>query len=91
VLRWVGMVVPVLLLAGTAFAQSPTDLTRMFGAPRRPNVQAATRSEWNKISRPEVGCINDALGQHGARIETLIQRGVMPSDPKTRDIRSDCR
>jgi hypothetical protein len=85
--------VPVLLLAGTssALAQTPNDWTRMFGAPQRPSVQAATRSEWNKISRPEVGCINDALRQHGARIETLIQRGVMPSDPKIRDIRSDCR
>ena len=91
--RWLRMVVPVLLLAGTStgLAQTPTDLTRMFGAPQRPSVQAATRSEWNKISRPEVGCINDALRQHGARIETLIQRGVMPSDPKIRDIRSDCR
>jgi hypothetical protein len=91
--RWLRMVVPVLLLAGTssALAQTPNDLTRMFGAPQRPSVQAATRSEWNKISRPEVGCINDALRQHGARIETLIQRGVMPSDPKIRNIRSDCR
>jgi len=63
----------------------------MFGVPQRPSVQAATRSEWKKISPPEIGCINDALRQHGARIETLIQRGVMPSDPKIRDIRSDCQ
>ena len=91
--RWLGMVVPVLLLAGTSnvFAQSPNDLIRMFGVPQRPGVQAATRSEWKKISPPEIGCINDALRQHGARIETLIQRGVMPSDPKIRDIRSDCQ
>jgi hypothetical protein len=89
---WLRMVVPVLLLAGTpTFAQSPNDLTRMFGAPQRSSVQAATRSEWNKISRPEIGCINGALRQHGARIETLIQRGVMPSDSKIRDIRSDCQ
>jgi hypothetical protein len=87
------MVVPVLLLAGTptAFAQTPNDLSRMLGAPQRPSVQAATRSEWNKISRPEIGCINDALRQHGARIETLIQRGVMPSDPRIGSIRSDCQ
>jgi hypothetical protein len=87
------MVVPVLLLAGTstAFAKTPNDLTRMLGAPQRLSVQAATRSEWNKISRPEIGCINDALRQHGARIETLIQRGVMPSDPRIGTIRSDCQ
>jgi hypothetical protein len=87
------MFVPVLLLAGTstAFAQTPNDLTRMFGAPQHPSVQAATRSEWNKISRPEIGCINGALRQHGARLETLIQRGVMPSDPRIGSIRSDCQ
>jgi hypothetical protein len=87
------IVVPVLLLAGTstAIAQAPNDLTRMLGAPQRPSVQAATRSEWNKVSRPEIGCINDALRQQGARIETLIQRGVMPSDPRIGSIRSDCQ
>jgi hypothetical protein len=91
--RWLRILVPVLLLAGTStpFAQSPNDFTRMFGAPQRPSVQTATRSEWSKISRPEIGCINDALRQHGARIETLIQRGVMPSDPRIRSIRSDCQ
>jgi len=87
------IIVPVLLLAGTstAIAQTPNDLTRMLGAPQRPSVQAATRSEWNKVSRPEIGCINDALRQHGARIETLIQRGVMPSDPRIGSIRFDCQ
>jgi hypothetical protein len=87
------IILPVLLLVGTptAFAQTPNGLTRMFGAPQRPSVQTATRSEWSKISRPEIGCINNALRQHGARIETLIQRGVMPSDPRIGSIRSDCQ
>jgi hypothetical protein len=87
------MVILVLLLAGTsaALAQTPNDLTRMFGAPQRPSIQTATRSEWSKISRPEIGCINNALRQHGAKIETLIQRGVMPSDSRIGTIRSDCQ
>jgi hypothetical protein len=87
------MVAPAFILAGTstAFAQSPNDLNRMFGIPQRAGVQSATRSEWNKIPRLEIGCINDALRQHGARIETLIQRGVMPSDPRIGSIRSNCQ
>jgi hypothetical protein len=91
--RWLGMVVLALISADTSnvFAQSPNNSIRMFGVPQRPGVQAATRSEWKKISPSEIGCINDALRQHGARIETLIQRGVMPSDPKIRNIRSDCQ
>jgi hypothetical protein len=63
----------------------------MFGAPQRASVQAATRSAWNKISHPEIGCIDHALRQHGARVETLIQRGVLPSDPRIDSIRSDCQ
>jgi hypothetical protein len=91
--RWLGVVVPVLLSAGTstAFAQSPNDLSRMFGVPQRASVQAATRSAWNRISGPEIGCINDALRQYGARIETLIQRGVLPADPRIDSIRSNCQ
>jgi hypothetical protein len=87
------MVAPVVILAGTsaAFAQSPNDLNRMFGIPQRASVQAATRSEWNKVSRPEIECINDALRQHGARIENLIQRGVMPSDTRIGSVRSNCQ
>jgi hypothetical protein len=87
------MIVPILILAGTStgFAQRPNDLNRMFGIPQRASVQAATRSAWNRISGPEIGCINDALLEHGARIETLIQRGVMPSDPRIGSIRSNCQ
>jgi hypothetical protein len=85
--------VSVLLFASTstAFGQSPNDLTRMFGVSQRASVQAATRFEWSKVSQPEIRCINNALRRHGARIETLIQRGVLPSDPKIHDIRSNCQ
>src|SRR6516225_4966123 len=91
--RWLGVVAPVVILAGTsaAFAQSPNDLNRMFGIPQRASVQAATRSEWNKISPSEIRCLSDALRKRGASIETLTQRGVKPSDPRIGSIRSSCR
>jgi hypothetical protein len=88
-----GLVAPVCLLAGTAtaFAQIPNDFIRMFGDPQRASAQAATRSEWNKISSSEIGCINAALRQRGASVETLTQRGVKPSDPRIRRIRTNCQ
>src|SRR5499427_3851189 len=91
--RWLGVVAPVVILAGTsaAFAQSPNDLNRMFGIPQRASVQAATRSEWNKISPSEIRCLSDALRKRGASIETLTQRGVKPTDPRIGSIRSSCR
>jgi len=90
--RWLGLVVSVVILAGTstAFTQSSIFI-RKFGTPQRASVQAATRSAWSKISDPEIGCINGALRQNGATIETLIQRGVMPSDPRIGSIRSGCQ
>ena len=55
--RWLGILVPLVMLAGTstAFAQSRNDLTRTFSIPQRPSVQAATRPEWSKISPLEIG------------------------------------
>jgi hypothetical protein len=87
------MVAPVCLLAGTstAFAQIPNNFIGTLGVPRSAAVQAATRSEWNKISPSEIGCINAALRQRGASVETLTQRGVKPSDPRIGSIRSNCQ
>jgi hypothetical protein len=90
--RWLGMVAPICLLAGSsAFAQSPNNFIGTFGVPRSATVQAATRSEWNKISPSESGCITGVLRKRGASIETLTQRGVKPSDPRIGSIRSNCR
>jgi hypothetical protein len=82
-----------LLLGGAslALAQSANDFIRMFGIPQDASVQAATRSEWNKISPTEIRCIDGSLHQHGGSVEALIQRGVMPSDTRVGDIRSNCR
>jgi hypothetical protein len=87
------MVAPVCLFAGTwtAFAQIPNNFIGTLGVPRSAAVQAATRSEWNKISPSEIGCINGVLRKGGASIETLTQRGVKPSDPRIGSIRSNCR
>src|SRR5262249_30593939 len=91
--RCLGVVAPVVILAGTSagFAQRPTDLNPMLGIPQRASVQAATRSEWNKISPSEIRCLSDVLRERGASIETLTQRGVKPSDARIGSIRSSCR
>jgi len=36
-------------------------------------------------------CINDALYQQGGSLEALIQRGVLPSDPRLANERSNCQ
>ena len=88
-LRWLGTL--ALIAPSLAFAQSPIDFDRMFGHAQDALVQAATQSEWNAISSSEIACIDDALRQQGGSVETLTQRGVMPSDPRIGGITSNCR
>jgi hypothetical protein len=63
----------------------------MFDIPQDAIVQAATRSEWSKLSSTEIGCMDDALHQQGGSVEALIERGVMPFDPRIGGTRSNCR
>ena len=42
----------------------------------------ATQAAWAELTSEEAGCINDALYQQGGSVEALIQRGVLPSDPR---------
>jgi hypothetical protein len=51
----------------------------------------ATQAAWAKLPSSEVGCINEALHQQGGSVEALIQRGVMPSNPRLANERSNCQ
>jgi hypothetical protein len=90
--RWLGLGVLALLSCGAplAVAQIQNDFNQMFGIPQDALVQTATRSEWNKISSTEIGCIDNALHQQGGSVEALIQRGVIPSDTRIGSVRSNC-
>jgi hypothetical protein len=50
----------------------------------------ATQAAWAEVPSKEVRCISDALHQQGGSVEALIQRGVLPSDPKLANERSNC-
>ncbi len=89
--RWLGVLALLSGGASLAVAQSPNDFIRMFDIPQDAIVQAATRSEWSKLSSTEIGCMDDALHQQGGSVEALIERGVMPFDPRIGGTRSNCR
>jgi len=77
--------------ASSALAQGPDDFLRTFGAMTQPATVQATQAAWAKLPSKEAGCINDALYQQGGSVEALIQRGVLPSDPRLAKERSNCR
>src|SRR5262245_63678830 len=57
----------------------------------QPATMQTTQAAWAKLPSKEVGCINDALHQQGGSVEALIQRGVLPSDPRLANERSNCQ
>ena len=57
----------------------------------QPAAVQATQAAWAKLPSKEVGCINDALYQEGVSVEALIQRGVLPSDSRLANERSNCQ
>jgi len=77
--------------ASSALAQGPNDFLRTFGMIMQPATVQATQAAWAKVPSDEAACINDALYQQGGSVEALIQRGVLPSDPRLANERSNCQ
>jgi hypothetical protein len=77
--------------ASSALGQGPDDFLRTFGTIAQPATVQATQAAWPKLPSKEVGCINDALHQQGGSVEALFQRGVLPSDPRLANERSNCQ
>jgi hypothetical protein len=77
--------------ASSVLAQGPDDFLRTFGTITQPATVQATQAAWAKLPSTQVGCINDALHQQGGSVEALIQRGVLPSDPRLANERSNCQ
>src|SRR5215471_6989738 len=77
--------------ASSALAQGSDDFIRTFGTITQPATVQATQTAWAKLPSREVGCINEALHQQGGSVEALIQRGVLPSDPRLANERSNCQ
>jgi hypothetical protein len=77
--------------ASSALAQGSDDFIRTFGTIAQPATVQATQAAWAELPSKEVGCINDALHQQGGSVEALIQRGVLPSDPRLANERSNCQ
>ena len=90
---WRGSVALLSLLGSalSALAQGPDDFLRTFGTTVQPATVQATQAAWAELPSEEVGCINNALYQQGGSVEALIQRGVLPSDPRLANARSNCQ
>ena len=83
-------VLPLALREG-AFAQNANDFMRMFGGFIQQGMVQAAQSEWRRLPPNELSCLDQGLRQQGASIDALVNHGVMPSDPRLSQLRSNCR
>ncbi len=83
----------VLLALASLNGASAQSLDRIFqdighlGQHRR----AAIRAEWEKISPAEILCVDNRLRRARRSVNTLIDRGIGPTDNRVTGIVSDCR
>lgn len=81
----------LVLLSAAAFAQNPNDFLRMLGGMIQQGMIQAASSEWRKLPPSEASCIDQGLRQQGASVDALASRGILPSDPRLAQLRSNCR
>ena len=87
----------VILTVALAFASSSGASAQSFerfsldighlGQPRRAEI----RAEWEKISPGEILCVDNRLRRARRSVNTLIDRGIGPTDNRVTGIVSDCR
>lgn len=81
-----GMLVPT-----AAFAQNVNEMLNMFRGAIQQGMRQAASSEWRKVPPTEIACIDQDLRQQGASVEILVNRGILPSDPRLSQLRSNCQ
>jgi hypothetical protein len=92
-MRLARVILPVLLVFATSSGASAQSLERIFQdagdlvQPRR----AAIRAEWEKLSTGEILCVDNRLRRARRSVNTLIDRGIGPTDNRVTGIVSDCR
>jgi hypothetical protein len=80
-----------LVFGTSAFAQNVSDFLNLFRGVIVQGMIQAAQSEWRRLPSTELSCLDQTLRQHGASVEALISRGVLPSDRRLDQLRSNCR
>jgi hypothetical protein len=82
---------PLYVIGTTTFAQSPGDIINRVERFFQSTFANAAQSRWSKLPEAEYSCINQKLQERGDSLQSLIHRGVFPSDRRVAKVRSQCR
>jgi uncharacterized protein len=92
VLKRFTLICALLLFSSTiASAQNINDFLQRIPELLQRGQRLAAQHEWQRLLPSEASCIDAALQQQGNSINTLIENGIMPNDPRISGVRSGCR
>jgi hypothetical protein len=83
VLGWVG--------TGSATAQNLDEFFGGLGRQTQQPRRAVTQAEWERMSPGEILCVDNRLRRNRRSVNTLIDRGIGPSDNRVAGIVRECR
>jgi hypothetical protein len=81
----------LVVFSTATFAQSPGEIINHIQNLVHSSIAKGARSRWSKLPESEFSCINQKLQERGDNLESLIRRGVSPSDRRVAKVRSECR
>lgn len=74
-----------------SFAQNLNEILNQLQGIAQPEMAKRAESEWSRLPKTERACVNQKLGERGDSVQSLTRRGVLPSDSRVTDLRSQCR
>ena len=77
-------------LIGSGSAYSQINLQQIIGGALGAAQSQQVASDWSKTSPALRNCVNISLERNRANINTLIQQGIGPNDPRIGQIRQNC-
>lgn len=80
----------LLTISGHAIAQNVDRLIRLFGGIVQQSMVQAAQAEWRKLPPAEISCIDEKLLQQNASVAVVINRGILPTDPRLATFRAVC-
>lgn len=92
-MRLARVILPILLAFATSSGASAQSFERIFQdlGHLAQSQRAAVRAEWEKFSAGEIFCIDNRLRRARRSVNTLIDRGISPTDNRVTAIVDDCR
>jgi hypothetical protein len=64
-------------------------LNQLQGMAQSENIKRV-QAEWNKLPQSEMACVNQKLSDRGDSVQSLARRGILPSDARVTELRSQC-